>query len=209
MNRAQQRFGPPLELVTKKIFPVLNEMLAEFVRAAAFAVLSTADGEGNCDASPKGGRPGFVKVLDASRLLLPDVAGNKLFQSYENLETNPKAALLFLIPGCDWTVRVNGRASVVEKSDGRLAGVDPEVFAPDENTKILQGLLLEVDEAYAQCPRAFTFSKLWDVPQIEASRAADANRYWLGRWKASMKGLADELLAETEAGKAEAGGSNG
>ncbi|MFO0687240.1 MAG: pyridoxamine 5'-phosphate oxidase family protein [Myxococcota bacterium] len=207
MNRAQQQFGPPLELVTKKIFPVLNEMLAEFVRAAPFAVLSTADAEGNCDASPKGGKPGFVKVLDARRLLVPDVAGNKLFQSYENLETNPKAALLFLIPGCDWTVRVNGRATVVGKSDGRLAGIDPEVFAPDENTKILQGLLLEVDEAYAQCPRAFTFSKLWDVPQIESARAADANRYWLGRWKASMKGLADELLAEAE--QAEGGGSHG
>ncbi len=193
MNRAQQKFGEPIELVVKKIFPSMPEMIQEFVRASPFAVLSTADGQGNCDASPKGGRPGFVKVLDPQRLLLPDVAGNKLFQSYGNLETNPKAALLFLIPGCDWTVRVNGRTSVVEKSDGRLTGIAPEVFAADENTKILQGLLLEVDEAYAQCPRAFTFSKLWDVDAIAAARAGDANRYWLGRWKASMKGLADEI----------------
>lgn len=193
MNRAQQKFGEPLELVRKKIFPSLNEMLQEFVRAAPFAVLSTADGDGNCDASPKGGRPGFVKVLDERRLLLPDLAGNKLFQSYENLETNAKAALLFLIPGCDWTVRVNGRASIVERSDGRLAGIDPEVFAPDENTRILQAILIEVDEAYAQCPRAFTFSRLWDVERIAAAHEADANRYWLGRWKASMKGLADDL----------------
>jgi len=199
MNQAQQRFGAPLDLVVKKIFPSLNPMIQEFVRAAPFVVLSTADGEGNCDASPKGGRPGFVKVLDAHRLLLPDVAGNKLFQSYENLETNPKAALLFFVPGCDWTVRVNGRASVVEKSDGRLAGVDPEVFAPDENTKILQGMLIEVDEAYAQCPRAFTFSKLWDVEGIETARTANANRYWLGRWKESMKGVADEILDRLEA----------
>ncbi|MEZ4330277.1 MAG: pyridoxamine 5'-phosphate oxidase family protein [Myxococcota bacterium] len=193
MNRAQQRFGEPLELVRKKIFPALNEMLEEFVRSAPFAVLSTADAEGNCDASPKGGRPGFVKVLDDRRLLLPDVAGNKLFQSYENLETNPKAALLFLIPGCDWTVRVNGRASIVEKSDGRLAGVAAEVFEADENTRILQAMLIEVDEAYAQCPRAFTFSRLWDVERIGEAREADANRYWLGRWKQSMKGLADDL----------------
>lgn len=196
MNRAQQKFGEPIELVVKKIFPAMNEMIQEFVRAAPFAVLSTADGEGNCDASPKGGMPGFVKVLDAHRLLLPDVAGNKLFQSYENLETNPKAALLFVIPGCDWTVRVNGRASVVEKSDGRLAGVSPEVFEHDENTKILQGLLLEVDEAYAQCPRAFTFSRLWDVERIGAARTAKIDRYWLGRWKESMKGLADGVLEE-------------
>jgi len=182
----------------KKIFPKLNPMIQEFVRAAPFAVLSTADGEGNCDASPKGGMPGFVKVIDEHRLLLPDVAGNRLFQSYENLETNPKAALLFFVPGCDWTVRVNGRASVVEKSDGRLAGIDPEVFEHDDNTKILQGILLEVDEAYAQCPRAFTFSKLWDVERIESARGANANRYWLGRWKESMNGLADDVLRETE-----------
>jgi uncharacterized protein len=193
MNRAQQKFGEPIELVLKKIFPSMPEMIQDFVRAAPFAVLSTADGAGNCDASPKGGRPGFVKVLDERRLLLPDVAGNKLFQSYGNLETNPKAALLFLIPGCDWTVRVNGRTSVVEKNDGRLTGIAPEVFEADENTKILQGLLLEVDEAYAQCPRAFTFSKLWDVEAIGAARSRDANRYWLGRWKESMKGLADDL----------------
>lgn len=193
MNRAQARFGEPIQLVVQKISPVLNEMVQEFVRAAPFAVLSTADGEGNCDASPKGGRPGFVKVLDERRLLLPDVAGNKLFQSYENLETNPKAALLFLIPGCDWTVRVNGRVRIVEKSDGRLAGIDPEVFEADDNTKILQAIVLEVDQAYAQCPRAFTFSRLWDVERIGEAKAADANRYWLGRWKASMKGLADDL----------------
>lgn len=188
MNRAQQKFGEPVPLVVNKVFPLMNEMIQEFVRAAPFAVLSTADAEGNCDASPKGGTPGFVKVLGANRLLLPDVAGNKLFQSYENLETNPRAALLFFIPGCDWTVRVNGRASVVEKADGRLAGIAPEVFASDDNTKILQGLLLEVDEAYAQCPRAFTFSRLWDVEKIGAARAGDANRHWLGRWKASMAG---------------------
>jgi PPOX class probable FMN-dependent enzyme len=188
MNRAQQKFGQPIPLVVNKIFPAMNEMIQEFVRAAPFAVLSTADASGNCDASPKGGRPGFVKVLDAQRLLLPDVAGNKLFQSYENIETNPQAALLFLIPGCDWTVRVNGSASVVEKTDGRLSGIDPEVFAQDDNTKILQGLLIEVNEAYAQCPRAFTFSKLWDTETIAAARAGDANRHWLERWKASMKG---------------------
>jgi uncharacterized protein len=188
MNRAQERFGEPIPLVVKKIFPVMNEMIREFVAASPFAVLSTADAQGNCDASPKGGLPGFVKVLDEKRLLLPDVAGNKLFQSYENLETNAKAALLFFIPGCDWSVRVNGRASVVEKSDGRLSGISPEVFASDDNTKILQGLLIEVDEAYAQCPRAFTFSKLWDTDRISEVRATNPNKHWLERFKASMAG---------------------
>ena len=115
MNRAQQKFGAPIDLVVQKIFPTLNPMIQEFVREAPFAVLSTADGQGNCDASPKGGKPGFVKVLDAQRLLLPDVAGNKLFQSYQNFDTNPYVGLLFFIPGVNDTVRVNGKVTIVNK----------------------------------------------------------------------------------------------
>jgi hypothetical protein len=130
-----------------------------------------------------------VKVLDEKRLLLPDVAGNNLFQSYENLETNPKAGLVFMIPGCDWTVRVNGRARAVRPGDGLPEDIAPEVFEPDGNTRLLQGLELRVDEAYAHCPRAFLFSRLWETEAIREARASDANRYWLGRWRDAMKDL--------------------
>jgi predicted pyridoxine 5'-phosphate oxidase superfamily flavin-nucleotide-binding protein len=195
MNEAQRRFGEPKETTRKKVQPVLNEMVQDFIRNAPFAVLATANAEGDCDASPKGGRPGFVKVLDQRRLLLPDVSGNKLFQSYENVESNPRAGLVFLIPGCDWTVRVNGRARAVHPDnaaeggdgDARLAGLAPEVFASDENTRILQGLEIEVDEAYAHCPRAFLFSELWEIDAIAKARGEDANRYWLGRWREASR----------------------
>lgn len=187
MNRAQQKFGEPIELVRKKIAPTMNGMVQDFIRQAPFAVLATANAEGDCDASPKGGRPGFAKVIDAGHLLLPDIAGNNLFQSYGNLETNPKAGLLFLIPGCDWTCRVNGRARVVDATDDGLRGISPEVFAEDDNTRMLQGVMIEVEEAYAHCPRAFTFSKLWSVEQIEKSTAQNPNKYWLARWRAEME----------------------
>jgi predicted pyridoxine 5'-phosphate oxidase superfamily flavin-nucleotide-binding protein len=164
----------------------MNAMVQDFVREAPFAVLATASAEGDCDASPKGGRPGFIRVVDEKHLIVPDIAGNNLFNSYENLETNPKAGLLFLIPGCDWTVRVNGRVSVLDAKGGKLEGISPEVFDPDDNTRVLQGILLEVDEAYAHCPRAFTFSKLWNTERIDASVAKDPNRYWLGRWRDEM-----------------------
>ena len=186
MNRAQQKFGEPKSFVRKKIETQLNGMLQDFIRQAPFAVLSSANAAGDCDASPKGGRPGFVKVLDEGHLLLPDIAGNKLFQSYENVEGNPKVGLLFLIPGCDWTVRVNGDASVVEKSEEGLTGVEAEVFAPDEISRILQALQVTVREAYAHCPRAFTFSGLWDTETIQAARDAKANRYWLDRWREEL-----------------------
>ena len=187
MNQAQQKFGEPREIVRKKVASSMNEMVRDFIRQAPFAVVATSNGAGDCDASPKGGRPGFVRVLDEHRLIVPDIAGNNLFQSYENLESNPKAGLVFLIPGCDWTVRVNGRVSLVEAERGKLQGFAPEVFDPDDNTRVLQGMLLEVDEAYAHCPRAFTFSKLWETGQIEATRAKDPNDYWFGRWREEME----------------------
>ncbi|MBW2426358.1 MAG: pyridoxamine 5'-phosphate oxidase family protein [Deltaproteobacteria bacterium] len=187
MNQAQSKFGEPLEIVRKKISSSLTPMVQDFVRQAPFAVLATASETGDCDASPKGGRPGFVRVVDEKHLVLPDIAGNNLFQSYGNLETNPKAGLLFLIPGCDWTARVNGRVSLLDAEKGKLKGVAPEVFDPDDNTRLIQGILLEVEEAYLHCPRAFTFSKLWDVERIGEKRAEDPNRYWLGRWKEEMK----------------------
>jgi predicted pyridoxine 5'-phosphate oxidase superfamily flavin-nucleotide-binding protein len=199
MNKAQQKFGEPIEIVRKKVFPEMNGMVQDFIRQAPFVVLATANAEGDCDASPKGGRPGFVRVVDENRLVVPDIAGNKLFQSYENFESNPKAGLLFLIPGCDWTVRVNGRVSVLDADGGRLQGVAPEVFDPDDNTKVLQGILLEVEEALPHCPRAFTFSKLWNTQSNDATREADPNRYWLGRWRDEMaKTDAPRLVLEGE-----------
>lgn len=186
MNRAQEKFGEPIEIVRKKVFPFMNGMVQDFVRQAPFVVLATANEDGDCDASPKGGRPGFVRVVDEKHLVLPDIAGNNLFQSYENLETNAKVGLLFLIPGSDWTVRVNGRASVLDAKGGQLQGIAAEVFDPDDNTKVQQGILIEVDEALSHCPRAFTFSKLWDTDSITETRSQDPNRYWLSRWRDEM-----------------------
>jgi len=128
-----------------------------------------------------------VKVMDEKRLILPDIAGNKLFQSFENVEGNPSAGLVFLIPGCDWTVRVNGRAQVLDAKTDELDGAAPEVLWQDDNTKVLQGLLVEVSEAYAHCPRAFLFSKLWDPERLEKSLASDPNRYWFARYKESRE----------------------
>jgi predicted pyridoxine 5'-phosphate oxidase superfamily flavin-nucleotide-binding protein len=187
LNRAQQKFGEPVESTRKKIFDHLNPMIRDFIGAAPFAVVATANADGDCDASPKGGHPGFVKVLDETRLMVPDIAGNKLFQSYENVDSNPNAGLVFLIPGCDWTVRVNGRARVIDSAARELDGATPEVLWKDDNTKVLQGLLLDVVEAYAHCPRAFLFAKLWDVDRLAENLASDPNKYWFGRYQESRK----------------------
>jgi predicted pyridoxine 5'-phosphate oxidase superfamily flavin-nucleotide-binding protein len=142
------------------------DWIQDFIRQSPFMVMATSNASGQCDASPKGGKPGFVKVLDDQHLLIPDVAGNRLFQSYENVSTNASVGLVFLIPGHDCTARVNGTVEIVDKEKLAAMNIQMEIFNPDEHARIWQGLLLTVEEAYAHCPRAFRFSNLWDMETI-------------------------------------------
>jgi PPOX class probable FMN-dependent enzyme len=182
MNTARRKFGEPDEFIKGKVRPVMDAVMQEFIAHSSFVVLATSNATGDCDASPKGGQPGFTKVLDEKTLLIPDIAGNRLFNSYENIESNPKAGLIFMIPGCGLTVRVNGRARVVYKDEKEFGGMALEVFNPDDNARILQGLVLEVDEAYPHCPRAFKFSKLWDGETIERNSLVSSERHWYQKW---------------------------
>lgn len=169
-NRFQETFGQPSDRARTKVRDSLSEELRDYISRAPFAVLATSDADGRCDASPKGGKPGFVKILDDRHLLLPDVAGNRLFQSYQNIDTNARVGLLFMIPGSDRTVRVNGSARIVDRNELDRQEIDLSVFQPDENARNLQGLLIEVEEAYGHCPRAYKFSNLWDTEQIARNR---------------------------------------
>lgn len=170
-NRFQETFGTPSDRARLKVIDTLSEDVQKFIQHAPFVVMATSNQQGQSDASPKGGTPGFVKVLDEKHLLLPDVAGNRLFQSYENIDTNPQVGLLFMIPGSDHTARVNGRARVVKKEDLEQYEMTLSVQWTDDNTKHLQGLLIEVEEAYGHCPRAFKFANLWDPETIQNNQA--------------------------------------
>ena len=187
MNTAQALHGEPKDFVKKKIFDALDEVAMDFIAQSPFCVLASSDADGNCDASPKGGAPGFVRVLDERHLLLPDVAGNNLFQSYENVEAQPGVGLLFMIPGCEWTLRVNGRARAIQRDDERLAGIEPTGDHRDDNTRILQALYVEIDQVYAHCPRAYLFGDLWNVDKIASAKERDANRYWMGRFMGAIR----------------------
>jgi len=163
-NKYQNKFGYPAERTKGKVKPVMAAWIQDFIRHSPFCVLATSNATGDCDASPKGGKPGFVKVLNDKQLFIPDVAGNKLFHGYGNIASNSKAGLIFFIPGHNNTVRVNGRVRVMDRSE--LADVQLEVNNPDEKAEVLQGLLLDVEESYSHCPRALKFSNLWDVDEI-------------------------------------------
>ena len=169
-SRYNDEFGAASPRAVDKLKGHMTPWVQEFVRAAPFAVMATSDADGKCDASPKGGKPGFVKVIDERRLLFPDVAGNRLFQSYQNVESNPRIGLIFFIPGLNDTVRVNGRVSVVTKEDLDRQNIELDLYEYDDNSKHLQGMLIEVEESYGHCPRALKFSNLWSTEEISQNR---------------------------------------
>ena len=170
-SRFNEAFGPSSERAVTKLKSHLTPYVQEFIRAAPFAVMATTGGDGRCDASPKGGKPGFVKVLDEKHLLFPDVAGNRLFQSYQNIDDNPYIGLIFFIPGINDTVRVNGKVSIVSKEDLERQNIELSLYETDDNSKHLQGMLIEVEESYGHCPRALKFSHLWDGEEIAQNQA--------------------------------------
>lgn len=174
MSRIEQlteSLGGVHPLAARKVKDHLEPYVRAFIEQAPFLVMATCSADGDCDASPKGGRPGFVKVLDDRTLLIPDVGGNRLFQGYRNLESNPRVGLVFMIPGMDVTARVNGRVSVLERAEVEAGGGGVETYWTDDNSLLVQGLRIDIDEAYFHCPRAYQFADLWNTTTIEANRA--------------------------------------
>jgi PPOX class probable FMN-dependent enzyme len=165
-NRFTQTFGGPIERVKTKIRDYLNEPIKAFIAESPFLVMSTSDSQGRCDASPKGGMPGFVRILDDRHLLIPDVAGNRLFQSYLNMDANPHIGLIFLIPGISEVVRVNGRVTIVSRDSLDHHEVEHSMYNPDGDRAVQQGIVVEVEESYTHCPRALNYAGLWDTEVI-------------------------------------------
>jgi uncharacterized protein len=158
MDEAQLRDvlgGEPAKLIREKIADRLNPLTRQFVERSPFVVVASGRPDGGLDVSPRGDPAGFVRILDDRTLLLPDRPGNKLADTLTNLLQDDRIALLFLIPGVNDTFRVNGRARIVD---------DPELLAASEvEGKVPQlGILVEVEEAYTQCPKAFLRSDLWN-----------------------------------------------
>lgn len=170
IDRLREELGGAHPVAATKVKDHLEPIVRGFIEAAPFLVMASSDGDGNCDASPKGGRPGFVKVLDDRRLLIPDVGGNRLFQGYQNFESNPKVGLVFMIPGMDVTARVNGRVQILDRAQIEAVIRQPEVFWEDHNTVLIQAIEVQIDEAYLHCPRAFQFAALWEEDTIAANR---------------------------------------
>lgn len=169
IERLRAELGGVHPLAATKIKSWLEPLQMAFVSRSPFLVIATADAAGNCDASPKGGTPGFVRVIDERTLLLPDYHGNRLFQSYENFSANPHVGIVFMIPGSDVTLRVNGSVEVLEAAALKAGEVGSERLRDDEPETPSQGIRITIDEAYFHCPRSFQFAGLWETSRIESN----------------------------------------
>ena len=146
--------GQPSDAIVNKHTNYLTPLLEEFIKASPFFLVATSDAAGACDVSPKGDPPGSVKILDRRTIAIPDRLGNRRVDGHRNVIANPHIGLIFIIPGVDETLRVNGRAFLT---------ADPDLLfsiAIDGRSPKL-AIVVEIDEAYMHCARAFLRSGMW------------------------------------------------
>lgn len=148
-------YRKPARPALEKQHARLDDHDRAFLAHSPFVVVATTDAAGGCDVSPKGGSPGFVRVLDDSTIAIPDLAGNNRLDSMSNLLESPGIGLLFFVPGrCD-TMRVNGRA--------RLSTDDAVLDATTvEGARPKVAIVVAVEEVFLHCQKALRRASLWE-----------------------------------------------
>jgi PPOX class probable FMN-dependent enzyme len=165
-NEADLRtlLGEPQPVVVSKIVDRLNHATRRFIELAPFVCLATSDADGHCDVSPRGDPAGFVRILDDRTLLVPDRPGNRIADSLRNILQNPRVAVLFVLPGLGDSFRVNGRATLITDqallSASAIEGKLPKL-----------GIVIDIEQCYTQCAKAFIRSHLWDPERFVAQSA--------------------------------------
>ncbi|RDJ27650.1 pyridoxamine 5'-phosphate oxidase family protein [Bosea caraganae] len=182
--------GPVNPLAERKVLARLDRFCRDFIALSPFLVVASGDGKGGADASPRGDAPGFVRVLDETTLLIPDRRGNNRVDTFGNILAAPGIGLVFMVPGINETLRVNGQASVTR---------DPALLAPStvQERPPLTGLLVAVDEVFFHCGKALIRSKLWDpATQVERSSFPTLGRIVAEQTKAIEVAEAEANLEE-------------
>ncbi|MGA0121649.1 MAG: MSMEG_1061 family FMN-dependent PPOX-type flavoprotein [Gaiellales bacterium] len=188
-------YGPPMEAVQQKAIDHLDDHCRDFIALSPFVALAAADADGVTDVSPRGGPPGFVRVLDDRRLVIPDAAGNRTLDVLHRVVAGGRVGLLFTIPGVAETLRVRGTACVTRDPallDGLQTGGRPAELA----------IGVVVEAAFLHCAKAFMRSGLWQ-PETwpDASALARPARIWAdhialdGLDEAAVEGFVSEDYA--------------
>ncbi len=156
-------YGTPVDRAITKEIDHISDHYRQFIEAAPFVVVATVGPEG-MDCSPRGDPAGFMRVADRKTVMMPDRRGNNRLDSLRNLVRDPRISLLFLIPGVNETMRINGTARIVTDPGLResfaIQGKEPATV-----------IVTTVDRIYYQCPKALVRSKLWD-PETRIDRSS-------------------------------------
>lgn len=162
-SELREVFGWPSERAVNKQIDRLDEHCRAIINKSPFLLLGTSAPSGHCDVSPKGDYPGFVRVLDDKTLAIPDLPGNNRLDTLTNILNNPQVGLIFMIPGMNETLRVNGKVRLV-----RDAGLLESMAFMGKLPKL--AIVVDVEEVFTHCPKAFLRSKLWsDESRIDRS----------------------------------------
>ena len=149
-------YKPALDRSVQKEMSSLDKHTKAFLARSPFVLIGSCAEGGRADVSPKGDQPGFVRALDDRTVAIPDRPGNNRLDTYENVLTNPQVGLIFLVPGMNETLRINGRAEI---------RIDDELKAMFEYQGKLpiSVMVVAVEEVYLHCAKAFMRSGLWDA----------------------------------------------
>ena len=183
-------YGPARERSLKKEIPALDAHAVQFIGLSPFVVLASSNADGHMDASPRGGEPGFIKVLDTQTLLVPDAPGNNRLDTLENIIATGRLGTLFMVPGFDETLRVNGRA---------VLSTDPADLALCADARRTPTLVIRVavESVYLHCAKAFMRSQLWDASrQVDRGQLPSMAEMMRDQIR-TFKG--EEIEAETQA----------
>ena len=154
-DELRQLYGAASERASLKVMRSLDRHAQQFIALSPFVVLASSNASGQMDASPRGGDPGFVKVIDNQTLLIPDAPGNNRLDTLENILDTGQLGLLFMLPGIDETLRINGQASLSTDPSERQLCTDAR------RTPALV-IRVRVQAVYLHCAKAFMRAQLWN-----------------------------------------------
>lgn len=171
-----EAFGVPEPKIRDKVLPALEAVHREWITATPLVLIATATPDGRCDVSPKGDPAGFIKILDDTTIAIPERPGNKRMDGFHNILANPHAGLLCLIPGRSDTLRINGTAQVV-----RDAPFLSDMVIKRHEPKL--ALVIDVEEVFFHCPKAFRRSKTWSPETWDSEAARPYAEIALDLWR--------------------------
>ncbi|MGW0215782.1 MSMEG_1061 family FMN-dependent PPOX-type flavoprotein [Micromonospora chokoriensis] len=189
----RRAYALPSDAAVRKQMTELTEQTRQLIACSSLVLVASVDAEGNCDVSPRGGPAGFVAVLDARTVAIPDATGNKRLDSLQNIVTTGRAGLLFVIPGRTTTLRVNGRACVSTRPE--LLSQLTAVGKPPASA-----LVVGIDEVYPHCPKSLLRSGAWNPERwLPADAQPTSAEVTLAQLRMPELTIADIEQAEADA----------